>query len=675
MEDRTMKMTLIEGLGLLAAVVVGTTLTLATYAGPPKSVPGDVARVTLERLAERVVALPDGPDEDGSKGDALLEIARAQVKLGDRAAALATLRRFDELTEPSPPKPGAKAYPRAWARLTVLSQSAAIWRDAGDLAGARAALRRAAHDFEVLDAGAFRGAIERMGTEVDKAIAAGKANTIEEDEESEMIGDASFDLIDRCIALGDMALARTLVRRLVEAVGPPQGPLQAMMIADLGGYLVKAGDRVGGRAVIERSLQAALALPDPEARAYALPRLAGAMLEAGELDKVLALLREMTPRIQQQAFGRILEVLAVDDGPGHRRDLDLGGITIRTGYAVLSPEDPAVARDALPKIVAATRTWGDPAMQARFLAMVAPFQATAGDFAGALATARSIPDLKPSAFAGPSEGLHAADKSVTFAFIAGVQAKAGDHSAAVAALGEAEALARALKAPDQKLIAQIVIAQKNTACGRRAAASAIINEALPLALTQPEPRRSRVLNMVAQAQLQACDPAGAARTIEAIREQPGLDRAEALCVLASWHEDAGDATTSQAHLRRAAACLEAKAPATPLPGKVTDIHNFGRDTFIELDLELSPDLFELQRDGTLQAVRAGLGDVVAAVRATKALPFERRDSALSEIAAGLAGRGDLTAAMELATSIESPEARLNAFAVLAAAIPEHQVKK
>ena len=343
------------------------------------------------------------------------------------------------------------------------------------------------------------------------------------------------------------------------------------------------------------------------------------MFEAGEFDKALALLREMTPRIQQEAFGWILEVLAIDDGPGHRRDLDLGDIVISMGYAVLSPEDPAVARAALPKIVAATRAWGDRSIQARFLAMLAPFQAAAGDFAGALATARSIPELKPSDYSGPSEGLHAADKAVTFAFIAGIQAKAGDQSAAVAALGEAEALARALKPADQKLIAQIVIAQKNAACGRRAAASAIINEALSLALAQPEPRRSRVLSMLAQAQLQAGDAAGAARTIDAIREHPGLDKAEALCVLASWHEDAGDATTSQALLRRAAACLEAKAPETPPSGKVIDINNFRRDTFIELDLELGPELFALQREGTLQDVRARLGDVLAAVRAAKVL--------------------------------------------------------
>jgi hypothetical protein len=342
------------------------------------------------------------------------------------------------------------------------------------------------------------------------------------------------------------------------------------------------------------------------------------------------------------------------------------------GYAVLSPEDTAVARAALPKIVAATRAWGDPAMQARFLAMLAPFQATSGDFAGALATARSIPDLKPSDYAGPSEGLHAADKSVTFAFIAGVQAKAGNQSDAVAALSEAEVLARALKAADQKLIAQIVIAQKNTACGHPAAASAIINEALPLALAQPEPRRSRVLSMLAQAQVQAGDAAGAARTIDAIREYPGLEKADALSVLARWHEDAGDATTSQTFLRRAAACLEAKGPAAPVPSKVIEMKDFGRDTFIELDLEPSPELFARQRDGALLDARASLGDVETAMRAAKALSHERRDSALSEIAAGLAGRGDLTAAMDLATSIESPEARLNVFAVLAAAISERQ---
>ena len=52
MEDRSMKMTLTEGLGLLAAAIAGTAMTLAAHARPPEPVPADAARQALERLAK-----------------------------------------------------------------------------------------------------------------------------------------------------------------------------------------------------------------------------------------------------------------------------------------------------------------------------------------------------------------------------------------------------------------------------------------------------------------------------------------------------------------------------------------------------------------------------------------------------------------------------------------------
>ena len=55
-----MKMTLTEGLGLLAAAIAGTALTLAAHARPPEPVPADAARQALERLAQGIVAMPDG---------------------------------------------------------------------------------------------------------------------------------------------------------------------------------------------------------------------------------------------------------------------------------------------------------------------------------------------------------------------------------------------------------------------------------------------------------------------------------------------------------------------------------------------------------------------------------------------------------------------------------------
>src|SRR5262249_51118885 len=100
MEDRSMKMTLPEGLGLLAAAIAGAAISLAAHAEPPAAVSDGLARRTLELIVERVFALPDRSDVDDEAGReayvdkcaAVINIARAQLKLGDRAAALATIR-------------------------------------------------------------------------------------------------------------------------------------------------------------------------------------------------------------------------------------------------------------------------------------------------------------------------------------------------------------------------------------------------------------------------------------------------------------------------------------------------------------------------------------------------------------------------------------------------------
>jgi hypothetical protein len=513
-----------------------------------------------------------------------------------------------------------------------------------------------------------------VGREIDTTVTTREdGQSLVADDEEELVAEVSVGLIDEYIALGDMDRARALIHRLVKYVGPPQGPAKSAFIAAFGGHLAKAGDPEGGRDLIKRARQAALALPDPRARALALPIVAESMFEAGEAAEALTLVQELTPQEQSGAIRRILDKIATDER-GFAW-LDAAGIAIKIGDPSLRPKEPAAARLALPKIAAAVRASSDAKVQARTLAIVAHLQARAGDFPGALTTARSIPNLKRSDFPGPSDGFYDAVKPVTFALIAGVQDEAGDRSGAVATLAEAEALARAVAAEDQKLIARIAIAERNAACGRSDAARAVVADALPLALTQPEPRRSRVLTMLAAAQVQAGDAAGALRTIDSIREYPGLEKARALSFLARRHEEAGDAKASERLLFRATACLEAKAPEKPLPGKVLTVNAFGRDTFIDFDLEFNPGLIAFQRESMLQSIRTRSGDAGAAIRAARALPPARRDTALSLIVGDVAHSGDLARAMDLAASIESPDARLSAFVQLAFAIPKHRARK
>ena len=674
MEDRSMKMTLLEGLGLLAAAIVGMAITLGARAEPPPPGPDEADRQALDRLAESILTLPDDGGDGYSKGQALLSIARARLKLGDRQKAIATLRHLDDLAEHLHLEPGAENGPGAWEFFATLTESVEIRQDAGDIDGARATLDRASRFVEGFDAAEARAAVGRAEEDLKAAI--GKKDdgprVVSDEASADLIG-ASFELIDRYIALGDMVEARTRIRRALETIGPIQGPLETAMVGALGGYLVKAGDPDGGHDRIEQARRATLELPDPETRAFALPHLALTLAEAGDLDKALALVGEMTPRTQQAALGRILAGLTTDD---HRVAwLDPAGIKITIGDQSLTPKDSVAARTVLPKIAAAARAAGNAKVQARTLAIVSHLQARAGDFAGALATAESIPVLKRSDFPGRSDGFYDAVKPATFAIVAGLQAEAGDEAAGAATFARSEALARAVEAEDQKLIAQIVIAQKHASCGRHAAAKAVVTEAIPLALRQPEPRRSRVLTMLAEAQIKAGDGDGALRTIDAIREYPGLEKVRALGVLSRWHEGAGDAATSEKLVRRAIQCLKARAPATPLPGEELAVNAFARDTFIDFDLELNPGLLNFHRDSVLQGYRTRVGDVEAAVREAKALPPARRDAALARIAGSLAHRGDLAGAKALADSIESPDARLRAFAALAATIPERQTRK
>jgi hypothetical protein len=101
----------------------------------------------------------------------------------------------------------------------------------------------------------------------------------------------------------------------------------------------------------------------------------------------------------------------------------------------------------------------------------------------------------------------------------------------------------------------------------------------------------------------------------------------------------------------------------------------GRDTFVDFDLELDPTMLPFQRSSTLEEIRTRMGDTAGAVRAARALPPPRRDYDLARVAGSLARRGDITRAMDLAASIESPDARLNALVAVATAIPDRQAKK
>ena len=101
-----MRLTMPEGLGVLGAVIVGASLVLGSRAAQqqPAGQSEESVRQALRKAADDVGALPQTGPEGGLKMEALSFIAQAQLKSGDRASALATLRHAHESIGRSDPK-------------------------------------------------------------------------------------------------------------------------------------------------------------------------------------------------------------------------------------------------------------------------------------------------------------------------------------------------------------------------------------------------------------------------------------------------------------------------------------------------------------------------------------------------------------------------------------------
>ncbi len=673
MEDRSMKLTLKEWIGGLAAAITGAAIVLAAHAGGPESRGPNAAdrdRQALARLSASILAQPEGRTPQEGKATAMVEVARAFLRIGDRASALEVLRRIDRLAGDPPPKlnPDVKNDLRGWERFAALTESARLWREAGDPDGARKVLARAGRMIEALDGGKIRDALERVGQELDDDLARvtpDGPNRLN-DEAAAFIAEASLILIDQYVALGDMTEALEQIARLRRSIEPLKGSIRFLFDGVIGGYLIRAGDLAGGRELIDRAHRDAKVMTDARARSSALARLVRSLAEAGEVDRALAIVREVSPEEQQPAFSQILDTLSDDDHTGPW--LDPVGINIKIVDRWRTPKETAATRAELPKVAEAARASGSAKVQARVLGIIAHLQARAGDIPGALATARSIPTLRRSDFPGPSDGFYDAVKPAALAMIASVQTASGDRAGASTTLGEAEAIARPIAADDQKLIVMGMIAMQRAELGQLDTVRAIVGRCRPLALAQAEPRRSRMLLMLAEAQVKAGDESGALELIDAIRDYPGLEKACGLTAVAERREKAGGVTGADELRRRAVALLEAKAPEKPRMGKVSNLNAIGRDTFIDFDLEMAPGFVAYHRDWMLDDLRVRAGDLDGAIRAARALPAPKRDAALTRIAGDLANRGDVARAADLVQSIDSPEARMGAFVSLAYSI-------
>ena len=619
-------------------------------------------RDALQKAVDLVAAVPKAGLRYDMTADAFVNIARAQLALGDRVGAMATLQRAYESIDQLDRKTNDLEI------FGTLTQVAKHQREAGDFTAARVTLDRLIKLVESLkDVARVEELIQVTGTDEPRR---------EKHEVSAFLRCELLAMIaEERLALGDRDLARDLYRRSIEAIGSQKDVLKPMALAILGSKLFQAGDAARGREVIEQAQRIARALTDAKEKEGALPYVAQAMVEIGDIDQALALVQTLGKYGKPAALRKIVESFAEDDF--HGAWYDPGGIKIVIGADAMKVKDKVATTQAMPKLVQAVRDTDDILVQVRTLSTIANLQAQAGDFAGARKTADSIPNIKRKDFPEPSDGFYDAIKPATLAINARCQFKSGDKIGASEGLERAIVLSREVETADQKLIAQIFIAQKQIACGDHNGARALVTEAVSFALQQPEPLRSRSLSMLVDSQAMTGDPGGAARTISAIREYPGLEKRRALGALANWYEKAGDDASAKALLIQELQLAELKVPEMrqSFPAKSTQSGRSVRGSFVDFEYELDVKEIEQQKLRASIFLYSRLGENEKAVRLARSMPAEMRDVTMGNLAGNLARRGDVAGAFKLAAGFETPQQRLFAFDLAATAVREGRTRQ
>ena len=147
--------------------------------------------------------------------------------------------------------------------------------------------------------------------------------------------------------------------------------------------------------------------------------------------------------------------------------------------------------------------------------------------------------------------------------------------------------------------------------------------------------------------------------------------------LADWHEKAGDTAASQALLREALHCLEAKAPqdAKSRMGKVRAQQAMSGDTLRDFECEFGPEWTEHTRQRDALTLHSKLGEIDEAIRMARSMLGEIRQEILSSFARDLARKGDVARALKLAEGFETSEERLWAFESIATVLHDGRVTK
>jgi len=299
-------------------------------------------------VIEEALAAARGISEQSSRSEALMSIAEAQARAGDRqssartfASALAAAR---EIAHPGD---------RSWALRDIAEAQAG----AGDIPGAMATLREITdlrHRLQVLSA--IAEAQARAGDR--QSSARTFASALAAAREIAHPGDRSWALRDIAKAqagAGDIPGAMATAREIADR------NMASWTLISIASAQAGAGDRQASGQTLASALATAREIVDPMYRSRALRDIAEAQARAGDIPGAIGTSREIAdPRDRSRALRDIAEAQAwAGDIPG---------------------------------AMATAREIADWKMESWALISIASAQARAGDIPGAMATTRQIAD-------------------------------------------------------------------------------------------------------------------------------------------------------------------------------------------------------------------------------------------------------------------------------------------
>ncbi|WP_435009096.1 M56 family metallopeptidase [Tundrisphaera lichenicola] len=663
LEDRSMKLSMPEGLGVVGAIALVATLALGSRAETLNEL--DAKRAMARKAVAQLEALRGPREREASRINALEAFAGVQIKLGDREAGVGTLKRAFEAIE----KEEFQDAEKDQDRINSLIDIPRALRAEGETDIARAMLDRMTKlvdDWENKPSEPSRVA----PVEGDKNM----LMRVEHVSNNLVLAELLGILAQERLELGDRDEALRLLRRTGECLKDEPAGLRATYLGYLAGETYKAGDPAGARDLIDRARKLADGAATPEEKEAARGGVSMALARSGDLDGALVTLATLNPaRLKSTLDGLVREMTEYDNRAGWYGP---GWLKVSIGADIYKITDLETARRDLPRFAEALSRVDAPVERARTLARVAHLQAKAGDFAGARKTAEAIPAVHCEDFPGPSDGFYDAIRPVAIALIARERAEAGDRSNVEAEFREALDAARAIRDVGEKSVALMVIGRERARLGDKAAALAVLDEVEPLVVKLPEPRRSRSLAMIVSARINAGDLAGAGASAGAIRSYPKSEKLNALRGIAEAHRKVGDIEGYRASLREELAVSEAEVPKDVKLGPTQRLNAISIDTFIDPDLESMPGMEQLEQRDRSITIRGLLDGPEVALKLIRELPDDdpklvrmgamtRKHSAYGSLVAMLVQRGDLAQAEGVIEAIPDLDLKLAAMTQMA----------